>query len=366
MTPAPETSVVFESATLLARRLGGYSSRICAVTFSPFDEETGLERAGFGEHFFQQLGVDAVHIVPVGNHWYQYPDLPDLCAKVREAVAGYERVITYGSSMGAYAAIRFGGWVGAHAALALSPQFSIAARPAALGLHWRDYVPNDRRWRRYGQSLRFPYEARRDFARHAVIVYDPLTEDRQHAELYAATGDVTLVPAPHSGHPCGVLLTQSGLLTPLISDVLNNTFDAAHFRQEAERLGKDTPQFLIEQALRAEGRQERRRLAEMAYAAFPGNPSALRLMAQTSLAVGDHAAAAIAAQALVALEPQFQTNLFLLSQAHASAGRLEPAIAILRELVERPDHPPEFDRRLRALNRRRRLRRIFVPLARSQ
>jgi hypothetical protein len=364
MNSAPQTRVVYQSETLLARWIGGYSNRICAVTFAALDEQIGVDRPGFGEDFFPRLGVDAIHIVPLGNHWYQYPDLPAMCAAVREAVAGYERVITYGSSMGAYAAIRFGGWVGAHAALALSPQFSVAVRPGPLGFGLRDFVRHDRRWRIRGRTLSFPYEQQSDFVRHAVIVYDPLTQDREHAEHYAAAAaDVTLVPLPYSGHPSGVVLTQSGLLTPLISDVLNGVFDADRFREEAERLSQATPQFHIERALHAKSRRERRRLAQATNDAFPGNPSALRLLARTALALNDFNAAADAAQALLAIEPQFQDNQFLLAQAHARAGRLNAAIAILERLVQTPDHPMKYERRLATLRRLRRWRDFVWPFS---
>jgi dienelactone hydrolase len=116
---------VFRSADFVARAVTGFDSTICVVTFDSYSDVRTLERTGFGEHFFEQSRIDAIHVIARSNEWYQNDEILDICVAVAAITQDYERVYTYGSSMGGYAAIRFGVHVGARAAIALSPQFSV-------------------------------------------------------------------------------------------------------------------------------------------------------------------------------------------------------------------------------------------------
>lgn len=359
MSSAPTTDIIHQSDTLLARRVSGFASTYCIVTFAAFEDSPIPDRLGFGETFLQQLQVDAIHVIPVGNHWYQYADMEAMCAKIREAVAGYHKVIAYGCSMGGYAAIRFGGWVGAQTALALSPQFSVAARRRAFGLGWRDHVEGDWRWRAFGRGVQFRHETRTDFVPEAFIAYDPLTQDKQHAELYQDLTDVTLLPVPYSGHPSVVTLIQAGVLTSVFSEICWGTFDAETFCRDIEARTRTTPQYAIERATHAINPLERYRLATAAREAFPKNPSVMRLQAEAALLVGRFGAALEITEDLLAAEPDFAPNLYLLHDVHARSGRLDQAIEILEALTEVPHHPPRYDEALKRLKRRRRLARLF-------
>lgn len=347
--PAAETSIVYRSDSLLARRVGGYSNRACVITFAPFEDHLHPERQGFGEIFFQQVRIDAIHIVPAGNHWYQYPDLPEMCAKIREITAGYDRVVAYGSSMGAYAAIRYGGWAGADLALAISPQFRVAfGRP-----------PFERRWFRYVLGLRFPHESGADAVPEALIVYDPLTKDRDHARLFQSITRATLVPIAYSGHPSGVTLMQAGLLAPMLVQLCDGTFDLAQFREATQALCQDTPQYHIERATRTRGARRRYQLALQARDASPGNPSTLRLLSKMAYQVREYDVAIAASQTLMEIEPNFAVNRYLHGRAHARAGRLDLAIDLLEPLLGAEGHRPAFTRELWRVKLQRAWRRLL-------
>lgn len=333
--PAPTTDVVYESDRLLARRVGGYSNRACIITFAPFEENVSA-RAAFGGVFFQQVQIDAIHVIPAGNDWYQYEDLPQMCARIRELAAGYDRVIAYGSSMGAYAAIRFGGWAGAQLALAISPQFSAAPhRP-----------PFEQRWFRYAVGLKRLHERGQDAAPEAIIIYDPLTADRRHAELYRSITRAELVPIPYSGHPSGVTLMQAGLLAPLLVQLCDGTFDIEAFRRETRTRSQDTPQHHIERTKRARGRRRRYQLALEARAASPGNPSTLRLLSDMALAAGEREVAVGVLRELMAIEPDFPSNRYFLGRALARTGQYDEAIALIEPLIGSEAHRPAYRREL--------------------
>ena len=107
---------------------------ICQIGYSAVVRT--LERTGFEERFFEQSRIDAIHVIARSNEWYQNDEILEICKAVAAITQNYERVYTYGSSMGGYAAIRFGKHVGARAAIALSPKFSVD----------KAVVPVEHRW----------------------------------------------------------------------------------------------------------------------------------------------------------------------------------------------------------------------------
>jgi len=128
---------VFRSFELAVRAVCEFGSPACMITFESYTDDRSLDRRGFGEDFFRSRSTDAIHIISRENDWYQYPDMPAVTALVRDLVRGYQRVVAYGSSMGGYGAIRFGGAAGAQVALALSPQFSIDRRTVRFEKRWK-------------------------------------------------------------------------------------------------------------------------------------------------------------------------------------------------------------------------------------
>jgi hypothetical protein len=147
---APILAERFRSDNLVVREVRGFSRDRLVVTFDSYAHDLRPDRPGFGEHFLAGHRIDAVHVIPRANDWYQHPEMPAAARLVSEIAADYQRVVAYGSSMGGYAAIRFGCAVGASLALALSPQFSID--PAV--------VPFETRWAGDSKRLDFALERR--------------------------------------------------------------------------------------------------------------------------------------------------------------------------------------------------------------
>ncbi len=124
----PAAIELYRSADLLVRARIGFDAPYCVVTFHSYTDNRTLDRDGFGEAFFVSRSVNAIHILSRDNDWYLLPDIDRALEAASGAAKSFDRVTTYGSSMGAFAAIRLGRLAGATTAIALSPQFSLDPR----------------------------------------------------------------------------------------------------------------------------------------------------------------------------------------------------------------------------------------------
>ena len=201
------------------------------VTFESYADERHAERAGFGEHFLQSRGFTAYHFLPRSNSWYQYAEMNDALARVRAEIGPGKHILTYGMSMGGYAAFRAADRLGAHGVIAFSPQYSID--PAHIGweTRWPDIPPLT--WE--------PTHPRRDVPLY--VFYDPNNGDRHHVRLMARNGDVRRVRLRHSGHPSAAYLNECGLLGEAIIAVAEDRFDPLACQREAWRRRERSPAY---------------------------------------------------------------------------------------------------------------------------
>ena len=215
---------LFRSADLLVRRVGARGG-LCFVTFGSYTNEATLERAGFAEEFLRDEGIDAIHVINRDNSWYQYREIGEALRAVRSATAPYDRVITYGSSMGGYAALRFGRLSRADTGIAISPQFSLDPR----------VVPFEDRWQADVARITFNERSYAPLPRQ-YIFYDPrMALDRAHFDAFvAAGGDPIGVAIPYAGHPVGPILLETGVLKEAIRAIANASF-APHELQRQVR-----------------------------------------------------------------------------------------------------------------------------------
>lgn len=234
--PADESRQVFhESETLKVVCVPGARTDCVFVTFDSFADIPSLPRPGFGEAFLRKHDIPAYHFIHGTNAWYQYPEMPEILARVRAAIPAGRRVITYGSSMGGYAAVRFSGLLGADVAAAFSPQFSGDIRR----LRW------ERRWRDIARSLRFPWDdLPLDPRTEALIFYDPHDGDRRHAEMIARAMRTRLVRVPYGGHPCIALMHELKILAPTLRTIADNTFDAAACERDIAARSESSARYL--------------------------------------------------------------------------------------------------------------------------
>lgn len=214
--------VVYRSPHLLVK-VAHRGSTCCVVTFDSYTDTTNLDRSAFGERFFARHGISAVHVVNGRNRWYHEPDWREAIAAARTAADGYARIVSYGSSMGGYAALRFADHLGAATALALSPQYSRDPRKA----------PFERRWRAHRREKWLPeLSGPLPPQVQAIVAYDPaMRAERLHLERIAREMRVDRLSLPHSGHSAAAFLSECGLLTGFVLSVVNGKADLAHMRR---------------------------------------------------------------------------------------------------------------------------------------
>lgn len=222
--------VVFDSDAVRVVKVEGTHQdetrdNVVFVTFESYVDERVADRAGYGEHFLQSRGFTAYHFLPRSNAWYQYPEMEAALARVRADISPDKRILTYGMSMGGYAAFRFANPLGAHCVIAFSPQYSIDPR----------IVKWEKRWHKRPADVP-PLLWECDVPRPDVpiyVFYDPHDHDRRHVRLIARAHDVRRVRVRYGGHPCVSYLNECGLLGDVIIALAEDRFDAAALQREA-------------------------------------------------------------------------------------------------------------------------------------
>ena len=308
----------------------------CVVAFDHHGEDASLDRIAFAERFLDARGLSWVAVLERGNHWYQRAEMPAALAAIRAALgertgAGRAAVMTYGSSMGGYAALRFADAVGATACLALSPQYSVH----------RDTVPFEQRWAQEAAAIRWSAADEPPIRCGCVpvVVHDAAGADARHAALIAADTAITGLPLRHAGHPVGTALLAAGLLEPLVAETLNGSLDPAAFlrRWRAER--PRNPVYLAELGAAQPDRRLATgiALARRALAIEPGGTLALCMLAELLGRDGRHEEALALSGQAVRLAPDDPQIAHAHGRALDAAGHSEEALALARRLLaDRP------------------------------
>lgn len=348
-------SELFRSENVVVRSVPTEDQTRWVVTFDNYGSGPGFDRPGFGEIFLQKYGVSAVHVLGRGNDWYQYGDMWDALASVRRAVEGAERVITYGSSMGGYAAVRFAEAAGAHSGLALSPQYSLDPAKA----------PDETRWRQEARCIRWLPDVDGPIQRSVrpVIVYDPVGPDGWHGRRIAAEADVVSIRLPHTAHPVAVYLDEIGLLGQMVFDTLSGTLNAPEVEAEARRRRRQSANYHGELSIRQPPVRAETALwlARKASALHPGNGHALTSLARALHNRGLYDEAIEVHLQLAAASGRKHDYMVPFADTLTAAGRLQDASDIAEEVV---GSIPDLAR-LQAWAARAHLRAGRVPLARS-
>lgn len=337
---------LFRSDDLLVRRCGGFGGLVCYVTFESYTDHRTLDRMAFGEAYFSTRGIDAIHVLSRDNQWYQYEELPRALSAIAAVTRGYQRVIAYGSSMGGFAALRYGSACGANVGIALSPQYTVDP----------DIVPFDRRWT--------DDVARISFRRHEVpplstqyIVYDPRdAHDRRHFRLFAENGPVAGIAIPHAGHPVGGYLSETGLLGPLLEAVEAGPVDATAFAAELRRRRRQSAHYFFILAQRTPPHRPLQRvaLAELAVRTQADNAVYHSQLGAALDAAGEHERALGVHEHAIALSGGGLHPRHHLLLHYESCGDLDRALPLAAELCREYPEVPWLDRLRHRLRRKKR------------
>ncbi len=320
---------LYRSDNLVVRQVATGGRDRWVVTFDNYGIGHGFDRPGFGQTWLEAMGISAIHVLGKAEDWYQYADIDAALATVREAVAGADRVITYGSSMGGYAAIRFADAVGAHSALALSPQYTLD--PAVAAHDWRWSQDTGRiTWI---AALNGPLVSRA----RIVAVYDPRGMDDWHGRRIGDDVDAVLIRLPYTAHPVATFLSEIGMLSELVLRTLDGDLDGAAFRRQARARRVSSGVYLGELAARQPLWRSKLALSlgRRAVSASPHSYHAGLSLARLLTREGLHD------EALETLEPIIRANdravSYLVDQglALAMAGRADEARAVMSEVLDK-------------------------------
>ena len=184
-------------------------------------------RPGWGAPVLRKKAISHLSIKPKEVDWYRKPDLSDALAALKDNgfFARYDRVITYGGSMGGYAALAYAGTVGADTVIAMNPQSTLD----------RKLVPWEKRFVMLGQSQDWS-DPRSDAAngcgqaRKVYAVVDRrFAADWKHI-IRLPAHNLHVLNIPYVEHSVPLHLANMRALGIFISDIiLKDDLDETHF-----------------------------------------------------------------------------------------------------------------------------------------
>jgi hypothetical protein len=207
---APSLLLDDEQVRIEHLRRGGEDAAL-VVTFDPL---LYLHtKPPFGHEFLGKQGLDVIAVRKKTENFYQPLSRRDFEAAVAPVASRYPRVVAYGSSLGAYAALYFGRdlpWT----VIASSPRVSV--HPVFGAAAWQQRC--DYRHERFDAAT----PPRCD----AVIFYDPRDAiDRRYldGEVLLQFPRAEVERVPFAGHPVNQFLGDIGYIAPFVRAVLAGT-----------------------------------------------------------------------------------------------------------------------------------------------
>ena len=217
------------------------------ITFNAFtidkkpDTSSEFETYGFAEGAFIRDGYTEYHIVTNKNDWFQSDEMDLVINIINKEKSLYDKIILYGSSMGAFGAINFSHMFDAEF-VALAPQFDICP----------DNIEGDMRWLGESKKIKLTnnYIAS-GLCRNSKgwLFYDSLSEDNIHAQKIAANTDVTLIDVQYASHLVGDVINDVYGIARIVEEAANGTFSAEKFRNAFEKNKEVSEAYSVKRAL---------------------------------------------------------------------------------------------------------------------
>lgn len=213
-------------AAVFSPNSSGVESGILVVTFTALVE--GPLRDGLSRETLRKTGIDAVHVVPKGNDWYQYDEMPALLDQIKIRSTAYSEIVTYGLSMGGTAALQSSGQLSACRTVTYAPQFSVDRKRVPFDPGWQDRVSGlDFVWDDFDKNVS------KD-AQH-IIAYDPRMADRRHVGEIQKRVPVVPLRIPFGGHHVWHTLNQAGIGSTALAAMIRGDFDLQDIRSSLRK-----------------------------------------------------------------------------------------------------------------------------------
>lgn len=286
------------------------------VTFDPI--AYSWDRPPYGHEFLRKQALDVIAVRKKSENFYQPLSREAFDAAVSPVAARYARVFSYGSSLGAYAALYFGRdepWT----VIASSPRNS--SHPEFGNKVWQKTTV----FRHERFSPQVPARCR------AIILFDPRDAvDRRYldGEVLPQFAHAEVLRVPYSGHPSNHVLAEMGFIAPFVRAVLADQPRSAWpvLARRAQR-ARSSVYFhvLALHALQHAHVAWAHALVKRSLELRPASMFALRVLGQVQLAQGDRPGAVRALEAALEVGPDDPTTLLLLARARRATSSLIPA-----------------------------------------
>lgn len=187
------------------------------VTFYPFfpPEAKKQPLTGFSRESFRKLGYDTIHVLPAGNHWYQYADIEEMLKVISLRRKEYKRLVLFGQSMGAYGALHCSKGLEADRVVAICAQYTTDINKVDFDPGWQHYIKLEG-----VKFIRDNFEDNVNVNSELILAYDPLfLQDKRHAvEIRKRMNAIGFI-MPFCEHSIGKHLAVAGLM-PLSLGIL--------------------------------------------------------------------------------------------------------------------------------------------------
>lgn len=189
----------------------------------------------WGGKYFKKHEISSIGIVARRGNWYPVEEMQEIANIVNIITAG-QRVITYGYSMGGYAAIKYSKLLNADLGLTFSPQWSM--NPEDIhDYRWAfDYDPVLKGGEAITQS---------DIQGQHYVFVDPRENyDKDHAEILSHYSGVRKVIVPFAWHGSLPHFTHHGGLKRLLNaSMCEDTSTFENFRGITRLVRNNNPQY---------------------------------------------------------------------------------------------------------------------------
>ncbi|MCX2561413.1 hypothetical protein OQ252_08410 [Acetobacter farinalis] len=162
------------------------------ITFMGLYHEEDAEDTYFLKPIAEKLNYTCIGITTKKQNWYVSSEMEEVISICRSMTEG-KKVITFGPSMGGYAAIKYSNRLNADYVLALAPKFSIYHEDCSLPEHYTQYI------KEYMKDMAIKPE---DTKGEIYICYDPSEEvdNFQAYETSRRCKSSVLIPVFYAGH----------------------------------------------------------------------------------------------------------------------------------------------------------------------
>lgn len=300
-----------------------------------FNDMTTLAngRRFWGQAMAEKYGLSAVGVVTARPSWFPESFMAEAIPAVREIARRFDRVVVYGYSMGAYAALKYAAAVGADHVLAFSPQYSID--PAVTAAHDRRYAAHFDPAQRGG----LPITAADTGTAEAFAIFDPAhVEDAWNVRQLPPS--VHRIPLHHMAHETVRAVTGGQAFLQMLDGLrAGQGLDRASLRRGRQQV----PHFLAHLAFQAARRKHpawAQALAQRSFARIRGSEEGPSLLLSEVFKRTGHYA-----EALTCIDRAIRVrrNAFLLlkkAEIYAQSGDAYQARFMLAALAaEFADHP---------------------------